>query len=359
MVVIPAKGQAVHGEATDSVVDRLKAARAARGLEPGSLPILRLDPTKSNHGKVLSSLGLAQEASEVIAVCSQGGDGWPTRVVKRFSSQDRPRFVVTAGMGIAYEESAAQEAEQEVEPETSASSTDLAKAVPNVGVLLIRESGQSEQVELSSIFLRELGRHWLQRYGRVRPSPYPLASYDFSDPVVKERVSKSFSDLQEASLPLVCLALFEDARPVKVLDVYSQLETPATLVRQLSGARGRHLAETIEVGEVVAETPEASPLTLSDGQENALLLGRLQESARQLWSGMDDGPGGTNKLARRALLAIVQAIDDQEDEAPPSRELIGALEDFQAEKITLKPDSELGEVLSRLRELTTTLLESR
>ena len=357
LVVLPALEQSAYGEATDSVVDRLKVARAAVGLEPGALPILRLDPAKANHNQVLVKLGLTQGPWAVIAVCTQATNGWPSQVVKQFSSMDRPRLVVLSGVGDADKDSASSEADEERESESEIS--DVSKPVANVGVLLVRESERPEQVELSSHILRELGRHWLQRYGRVRPSPYPLASYDFSDPLVKERVSQSFSELKDSSLPLVCLALFEDRRPVKILEAYSDLQTPATLVRRLSGARGRHLAETIELGEGATGTPEASLLSLSDDQESALLLGRLQESARQLWSGMDDGPGGVNKLARRALLAIVQAADNQEATAPLNGELRSALEDFQAEKIVLQPDSELQDVLSRLRALTTTLLESK
>ena len=355
LVVLPALEQAAHGKATDSVVDKLKAARAALGVEPGGLPILRLDPTKKNHRQVLTKLGLSRSSLAVIAVCSQAASGWPSQVVKQFSEEDPPRLVIERGIGMSREQSG-----QIDRTERIASSQEPSKAVANVGILLIRDSEQPQQVELTHLFLRELGRHWMERYGRVRPSPYPLASYDFSDPVVRERVSKSFSELADATKPLVCLALFEDRRPIRVLDVFEEVQTPATLVRRLSGVRGRHLAETIDVGDGgEEEVPEASVLTMTDDLESALLLGRVQESARQLWSGMDDGPDGVNRLARRALLAIVQAIDDQQANAPVSQALRSALEDFQAEKILLPPDSELQGVLSRLRALTTTLLESK
>ena len=199
-------------------------------------------------------------------------------------------------------------------------------------------------------FLSELGRHWMERYGRVRPSPYPLASYDLSQTGVLEGVRKAFPELLADESPKVALCFFSHGRPARVLEIYQDMTLPATLVRQISAARRRHLADTIST-EDVATVPDPSVLELSDDQERTVLLSRVHELAQQLWRGSAD-PKSENRLAHRALLQIVELTRyDESGVRAWTIELREALADFQSEPLLLEPQSKLEPVQKQLLEI--------
>lgn len=111
-----------------------------------------------------------------------------------------------------------------------------------VGLLLLHRPDQTEEALTVKKFLQELGRHWQERYGRVKPPPYPLGYYSLADTKTVERVRQRFPDLKVDSGPTAALCLYEQQRPVEVLQIFEDFSEPAVLVRMISSARSVHLA---------------------------------------------------------------------------------------------------------------------
>jgi len=348
LVLIPARGESTESERVDLVVARLKAERRRLTDQPGDLPILRLDPERKSHASVLRELEIEVGDKPKILLCNRAESGWPHGVVGPLSPKDNLVSVianVAAGKPLRIESKKQPTAKPPADPRTH-----------QVGLVLYYDPSAAGEKILVDTFLKELGRHWLERYGRVEPAPFPLASYNRGDQLVASRLKESLPALGEASVPVAALCLFQGGAPNRVLEVFRELELPATLVRRISGARTRHLSESVILAEE-GEVPEPAQLALSREQEYSILQSRLHEMARQLWKGVDDGESDQNRLSRKLLLQIVELTRSGKplDEAE-QKSLRAALEDYLEEPLLLSESSEYGPIQERLLELARSLL---
>ena len=357
LVVIPAQGMATWDPVVEEVAAQLKAARQSLGVDVSHLPILRLSSSNEQHARVLKSLKLREGPQIQVLLCSRGEGGWPNEFL-RSAPQDENLLTFVRSVLRPEESPPASEttvADQAVIA-NSAKETGPGSAL---GLLLLYD--KSRDTGLVKPFLSELGRHWMERYGRVEPPPYPLAYYDIADGTVRTRLQASFPELTTDGKAAVALCFFSDGRPVRVLEVHQELELPATLVRQLSSARTRHLAESLNTGSQTTSTlPTAEAMQLSDAQETSVLLSRIHELAQQLWSGSSEDESPENRLARRNLLNIIELTRSSDARSRElSTQLKEALADYQAEALILSKDSSLEAVQTRFIELTSALLEER
>lgn len=346
MVVVPARGASVDSQAVEDTVAAIKSARRQLGIDPGQLPIVRLNIRQTRPALVLQTLGLEVESTAQVLHCRRGTDGWPDKLIEECSpGENLLLFVRRASQLPTTEKTLSSRVDPEPPPRRPEEPVP-ASAAGEVGLLLVyRGSGEREQVKP---FLAELGRHWMERYGRVKPSPYPLASYDLSDQAVAEGVARAFPDLV-GEKPKAVLCLFLRGRPVRVLETFEELEIPATLVRRISASRRSHLVDTVSGGEPIA-APEARGVELSDRQEETVLLSRVHELAQQLFRGSAD-PSAENRLAHRAILRIVELTRRDSGAPEMSPELSEAIADFRAEPLLLNDDSPLIPTQNQLLEL--------
>ena len=364
LVVVPPRGTAADSQELEQVVDMLKAARKELGIGSGELPILRLNLLQERPALVLQSLGVKVESEPQILLCAKGADGWPDRLIRQLSPGENPLlFVRDAVRDPERKELPSRDAEPELPPRRDVESTGLAggpepreaalAATGQLGLLLAYQAEDKEQVQP---FLTELGRHWMERYGRVKPSPFPLASYDLSDSRVLEALKKTFPELVTDQQPKVAVCYFQNGRPVKILEVERDLSLPATTVRVLSAARHRHMAETISATELPS-APNASEIRLSDHQEQTVLLSRVHELAQRLALGSAE-PDPPNRLAHRTLTQIVELTrSNDEEKRQLTDELSEVLADYESEPLLLEPDSNLRSYQQQLLELIHTLLD--
>jgi hypothetical protein len=345
LVVVPARGSTIESAAVEDTVKALKAARKQLEIEAHQLPILRLNHRQNKPALVLQSLGLKPTGAAQILLCRRGTSGWPEELLEQCSPGENLLFFVRrASRGPAAKKLPPRQPDPQIPAREEP--PELASA-GRVGVLLVY---RGEDKKIVQPFLAELGRHWMERYGRVRPSPYPLASYDLSKAGVADGVAKAFPTLLVNENPKVALCFFLKGRPVKVLEVYEEVTLPATLVRQISAARRRHLADSISTGDKMS-APDTNTLELSDGQEKTVLLSRVHELAQQLWRQTLD-PKPENKLAHRALIQIVELTRYNESQTRVwSEPLAEALADFQSEPLLLEEGSNLEPVQNQLLEI--------
>ena len=363
LVVVPPNDGTAQGEQVEQVVDMLKAARKELGLKSQELPILRLSLRQERPAQVLQGLGVRPTGNPQVLLCRRGEDGWPELLLRQLSKGENPLlFVRSAVRDPERRDLPSRDDEPELPPRQDLESTGLAggpepresKLAPTgqLGLLLAYRAEEREVVEP---FLSELGRHWMERYGRVKPSPFPLASYDLSDSRVEEALKKAFPELVVDTEPKVALCYFQLGRPVKILEVVNDLTLPATTVRLLSAARHRHMAESISVT-VDSSAPTAKEVSLSDDQEQTVRLSRVHELAQRLAYGSSD-PEPANRLAHRTLLQIVELTRNSEEESRAlSHDLREALADYESEPLLLEPDSSLRNFQDQLLELIRSLI---
>ncbi len=357
LVLVPALDSDVFSPAVSSVVGALQEARRASAIPDGGLPILRLDPSKPRHRECLRDLGVSVGPDLQVLLCQRGVSGWPAKLLKRYREGVDSLTVVGDASRLSLPSSEVSVAESSVSVAEAAPKEALpSPSAAELGFLLIREGVSQQEEDPAQSFLSELGRYWLQRYGRVDPAPYPLAWYDLSDEVVRSRVQAAFPSLVSGPTPSVALCFFVRGTPVKVLEVFTDLELPATTVRNLSAARNRHLADTVDVS-VEAEhvSPSAGTVVLSGSEQKAVVLETVHELAQLLWANSSDGEKKENRLTRRILLKIVeltrggQGLDDES-------QLTAALEDFLAEPLLLGDEPGLVDAQERLKALAEALV---
>lgn len=337
LVVLPPAGESAGSESVEEFVKMLKAARQALSLSAQELPLLRLSERLGTHQRVLTELGVALGPKPQLLLCRRASDGWPAEVLAEMPLDANPFTFLRD----ALDPKGSVTAPVDPPPPSPA-------PVPEgqLGFLLVYPKGQS--ATLIDPFLSELGRHWVERYGRVKPAPYPLAFYDSSDPLVAARLQEIHPELLQEP-PLVAICSFSAGRPTQILETFRGLEFPATLVRELSAARTRHLADSLQVGSVTApELPGADSVTLSPGQHRLIALSRLHELARQLWSSSQDGEAGENRIARRVLLQISE-LGRETVEKPElwESQLREVLADYRQEPLRFAPGSELESLHQR------------
>jgi hypothetical protein len=337
LVVVP-EGLALDALPVERWMDLLKIERHRQHLTPDQLPLLRLSMGRAQHRAVLEKLGLAPAERLRTFTCRRDAEGWPSEILTEHEPGTPADLVVAAVL---------KEAESP-RPDVSAS----------LGLLLVADP---QAAPLTQPFLEELGRFWLQRYGRVRPSPYPLASYDVSRPETLEALRRVFPELVEGELPLVALCRFQEGQPVRVLQVFRGLDTPASLVRQVSAARGLALAgpESGAQPDRDASLPGADPLALSAEQERLLLVSRLNETGQQLWNEAKEDHSERNQGPKRILLRIIEdSRRHVAGEAGAYGELLESLRDYQVEPLVLQPGSSPSIQALRLLQLAKELLDS-
>lgn len=357
LVVLPATGLSLDSPSVDSLVNRLKKGRLLTQTEPHTLPILRLDPTRKQHKLVLGKLGVSQSRQTRVLVCDRAESGWPESLVASFPESEKAKMIVR----LARQRTRVKDQPENVKPPAEKTALKISEKsqATEVGLLLLHSPDESKDSVLVREFLSELGSHWLQRYGRIKPAPYPLAYYDLSQPDVVSRL-KTFDQALVGATPRAALCLFQRGRPQRVLEVYSSLELPASLVRRVSSARARHLADTISLKvSQSASLPEPSTVRLTASQETSILLGRLHESAQQLWVGVSKDENPQNVTSRRLLLRVVELTRHDSKKWKPSEraELKLALDDFVEEPLILPEDSYLRAIQQRLLELASALPE--
>ena len=331
LVVVPASLE-VNSLRVDRYVDLLKLERERRRYAPADLPILRLSQADLEHQKVLRRLGLTADDELRTYTCARDTRGWPLKVLQAHLAGTPADLVLS-------------------EPVRAAPEVSL-EAEARVGVLLV---GRAEDRKLLDTFLKELGGFWLSRYGRVRPSPYPLASYDLDNPEVTASLESVFPELAEEP-PLVALCLFEGEQPSQLLKLYRGLDTPATLVRELSAARAQALELSPGPSDIATAAPSAQLVGVSPEQERALLVSRLLETARQLWSAAESDERRANQPAKRLLLKVIEESRrylDQEEEAWSL--LQESLRDYAVEPF-ISDEPRLAEAQARFLFLGKTLL---
>ncbi len=331
LVVVP-RTMSLNALEVDRWVDLLKIERERRRRNSAELPILRLSPGESSHRKVLQGLGLDDRSEVRTYTCLRDAKGWPVRILRAHPAETPADAIVSESLEA---------------PVTPAVKNDQA-----VGLLLV---GSAEDRTTTEIFLKELGRFWVARYGRVRPSPYPLASYDLGDPEVAAALSSSFPELLDRP-PLVALCLFVDDQPIEIVQVYRALDTPASLVREISAARPAALKGSTRTAALPHRAPRAQSVGLSDDQERVLLVSRLQETARQLWGAAQEDQSRHNQAAKRLLLRVIEEsrryLDGESETWPLLQE---SLRDYAVEPF-VTDDPRLAEGLARFLHLGKTLL---
>lgn len=333
LVVVP-QGLALDAVEVDRWMDLLKRERERQRLSPQELPLLRLSMGRAQHRTVLSSLGVEQAETILTLTCRRGGQGWPTEILAAHGDTAPDRIVASVKALL-----------QNPEPAAEAS----------VGLLLVVSGPQDEATVRP--FLEELGAFWLQRYGRVRPGPYPLASYDLSVPATAQALRQAFPELREGEGPLVALALFSDGRPQELLSVYRSLETPASLVRELSAARVQAVASRPRPRTAAVALPASLPVELSAAQEQLLLVSRLHETGQQLWAATRDDKSLRNQGPKRILLRVVEESRRYlagEEEAYQA--LTESLKDYDVEPLRLERHDDFAQTASRFWELTQNFL---
>lgn len=361
-VVVPALGQEAGAAPVEQMVQSLKGQREKYKLASGVLPILRFQADHPRHQEMLHQLGVTQSTHIRVLLCRRGEDGWPEALSGLFEGPDAAVAAMRQVVGLPpLASKPAQEAGEQHEPGQKATGPSAASpavhSLTEVGLLLAYKQDDSAEKDKITNFLSELGRYWTQRYGRVSPVPYPLGNYNLSDPQTAERVMAAFPALAKSKSPMVCLCLYEQGRPRRVLEIYDDLDLPATLVRLISAARGKHLAATVELPSASSDpAPASDQVTLSEKVEEKILLARLHETSRLLWSQAQDGDKGENRVTRRVLLRIAQLTEPGKNRTPEEKQALrDAVEDVQAEPLLLKEGSELLTVQQQFLETAHTL----
>ena len=318
-------------------MDLLKIERDRQHLSSDELPLLRLSMGRAQHRTALQKLGLQSSDQVRTFTCRRDANGWPDKILAEHEAGTPPDQILVRLV------------KQRSAPETPS-------AESSVGLLLVTEGDGAVSTRP---FLEELGRFWLQRYGRVRPSPYPLASYDMAKPEVAEALRRAFPQLTDGAYPLVALCAFSNGQPSQVLQVFRGLDTPASLVREVSAARGRALTAGIAAGPPAPTLPGAETVGLSGEQERVLLVSRLNETALQLWNGAKEDKSLRNQGPKRVLLSV---IEDSRRYLAGDAAALGLLQeslrDYQVEPLTVDPKSKSSEQAARLLELSRAVLES-
>lgn len=318
-------------------MDLLKIERDRQHLSSEELPLLRLSMGRAQHRAALEKLGLQSSDRIRTFTCRRDANGWPEQILAEHEPGTPPDQVL------------ARLVKQRSAPEAPSAEASL-------GLLLVTDANDAVSTRP---FLEELGRFWLQRYGRVRPSPYPLASYDVAKPEVAEALARAFPQLTDGAYPLVALCAFSDGQPSQVLQVFRGLDTPASLVREVSAARGRALTAGVTSSPSAPSVPSAETVGLSSEQERVLLVSRLNETALQLWNGAKEDKSLGNQGPKRVLLGV---IEDSRRYLAGDAGALGLLQeslrDYQVEPLKVDPKSRSAEQAARLLELSRTLLES-
>jgi hypothetical protein len=338
LVVVPEKIP-LDALEVDRWMDLLKIERERQRLTPEELPLLRLSMGRAQHRAVLEKLGLQSADRVRTFTCRRDAGGWPSEVIAEHEAGTSPDHIL------------ARLVKQKDAP------LDLA-AGPTLGLLLV---GNEQTAAITKPFLEELGRFWLHRYGRMRPSPYPLASYDVGQQQTVEALRKVFPQLTNGKYPVVALCAFDQGQPVEVLQVFRGVDTPASLVREISAARGQALAAGARPVASAPATPlpGAHALGLSDQQEHVLLVSRLNETAQQLWSNAKDDKSLRNQGPKRILLRVIEDSRRFAGGDPAALGLLlESLRDYKVEPLKLERNSKVSEQSVRFNELVQALLES-
>ena len=211
---------------------------------------------------------------------------------------------------------------------------------------------------LAREFLTELGRYWLERYGRINPTPYPLAQYDSSVPGIRKGLKRAYPKLQVDSGPKVALGAFAGGKPQFILELYSSLDLPATLVRRISSDRGRHLAESISKESVAETLPPIDVITLDEDTRKVILWSRFEESVRQLREGVIGDTDFQNENALKALDEMNRLFHrDSSSERGLDKKIRLAFSEFRAQPFEFKDKFSLELVQERVLVLGEALLK--
>jgi hypothetical protein len=332
LVVVP-DGLPLDASQVERWMDSLKRERERQRLTPEELPLLRLSMARAPHRSVLEKLGLQSAPGLRTFTCRRDATGWPDQIAIEHDS------------GTPADQLLARVAREIREPQQAPTGATL-------GLLLVADPESAHRL---NPFLEELGRYWLQRYGRVRPSPHPLASYDVQQPEVAQALQRAFPALGEGPYPLVALSVFEAGRPVEVLRVYSDFDAPASLVREISAARGQLLSQgRLPQGPVPSMLPGPRELALSSEQERLLLISRINETAQQLWNESKEDKTPRNQGAKRILLRV---IEDSRRFLAGEKAALGSLReslrDYQIEplRVAVGPTEQAARLLDLLAAL--------
>lgn len=345
LVIVAATGQGVDHPEVESLVAALKKQRIELGLDPEEYPLIRLSSVTKKHRSVRERLGLGSLDEAQLLLCRRDSSGWPTEVLKKMSDDQSVRdFLITIGRT----SSTQPESPSESEPTNVVKGSEGAE----VGLLLAYE--KSEDPDALKEFLTELGRYWMERYGRTSPQPYPLASYDTSDVAIRASLESAVPSLVEKPGAVVALASFVDRRPVEILEIHRELDLPASLVRRLSASRRRHLTEML----ITSPLPgSALPSGYDDDpgadSQVSVSIARIHELATQLWGASSRDSKESDRLALKALIAVMESSKD----GHLNDALLEAMADFVTEPLDLAPDSELRSSQRQLLQLMKTLID--
>lgn len=334
LVVVP-EAVALDDPEVERWMNLLKAERERQRISSDELPMLRLSAGRAQHKTILQKLGLLPVERVRTFTCRRDHEGWPSQIVREHEAGSTADIVV----GTVVQDRDAPVA---------------AQGGGAVGLLLVSGADSSR---LSEPFLQELGRYWLQRYGRVRPSPYPLASYDVSRPETEAALRLTFPKLMEGKLPLVALCVFDDGQPVEILQIFRGLDTPASLVREISAARGQAVTSAVAATAPSTSGPLATELGLSSEIERVLMVSRLNETAQQLWNASKEDKSQRNQGPKRILLRVIEESRRfVGGEAAAYGLLLESLRDYQVEPLKLDHGSKTTEQSARFLDLGKALL---
>lgn len=349
-------GDSANSPAVEACISALKGERERYGVKADVLPILRFNPASSRHSSFLHSLGLSQKDHLQVLLCGRGADGWPDSLGGLFSGEAAARDAFREAVGLP--PATKEEPASPVRRSTPAPLGDR-ENLTEVGLLLVYRRSDSEERKRVDSFLTELGRYWAERYGRVKPPPYPLGHYDLTDIETESRVYRAFPELENRVKPLVCLCLFDRNRPKQVLETFDDLDLPATLVRQISSLRAGHLAATVELKpKSDLSLPNVNEVQFTEYTEEKLAQSRIHEIARQLWAEASDGPRGENRVTRRVLFTITELTKPGRERSPEQQErLLDAFEDLRAEPLILSPESDLRQLQTQLLQAAQAILQ--
>ena len=369
LVAVP-KRMDLQSEAVERLVKQAKSYRAGRNESVNSWPIVRLSNGLEAHLKVLQELGLSKLDDPVVYMCSRGPRGWPTALLKPLTlapqgvspgpraidrdSQESKRGPQASGQSPKPSdiENAEATVKKSSPPELSA---DL-----ELGYLLYYRTGDAAASAQVKSLVKELGRFWLERYGRARPAPFPLAFYDASSPLVKARVHSRWPEMGDGSQPVLFLVSYQQKRPESVLARVEDLDLPAQAIRSAAALRRRwqNRVQLTPNSPNAQDTPLPEAVPLDDGEETYLLVLRIRELAQQLWLSSEGGPQLSPESKRR-LIAVSELcrkyLDGDEERLAAIREALADLEELDLDRPS--PSARLRTVWSRLRSLSKQLLQ--
>lgn len=359
VVAVPARVD-LQARSVEQLVEQAKSYRADLGETVNSLPIVRLSGSIDSHATVLRELGLKKLSVPVVYLCRRGARGWPVALIEPLTFDPAEHIAQSPANQTGEQPQATEPAEGESEsgglvPE---------HLDPNleIGYLLYYQTKEPESSAQVQRLVKELGRFWLERYGRARPAPFPLAFYDASNPEVRSKVASVWPEMDDGSKPTLYLVSYRGKQPERILASVHDLDLPAQAIRTAASLR-RQWQKKVQL-EPGLQAPglslEPESVTLDDREENELMVIRIRELAQQIWSDSEQREKLSPTVQRDLIAVVEQSRRFLQGEPEQFGALSKTLEGISSdEALSLPSDGKLSSAWKRLLSLSRKLRQSQ